>query len=230
MTWEDRLDIRGVFGSNTDSYGKYMDRIAPYYNNKHDYDTDVITTHFNTVDYQAAGLDAYLLASNGAGHLTPTKVDYYSNPVLIKGLLNHPENFIWLPLTTEASQTGTNMLAYALNSFTDLRNISEGACYYDREQAKFIRPTDVYPIKLGRPYLRADDATVAEWTVDFFKRGDVNLDNEVSVADITSLVNIVLTNESPIDAADFPSADLNGDGEVGVADVTSLVNLLLEQE
>ncbi|HAP50949.1 MAG TPA: hypothetical protein DCQ56_07005, partial [Porphyromonadaceae bacterium] len=137
---------------------------------------------------------------------------------------------IWLPLTTEASQTGTNMLAYALNSFTDLRNISEGACYYDREQAKFIRPTDVYPIKLGRPYLRADDATVAEWTVDFFKRGDVNLDSEVSVADITSLVNIVLTNESPIDAADFPSADLNGDGEVGVADVTSLVNLLLEQE
>ena len=230
MTWEDRLDIRGVFGSNTDSYGKYMDRIAPYYNNRHDYDTDVITTHFNTVDYQAAGLDAYLLASNGAGHLTPTKVDYYSNPVLIKGLLNHPENFIWLPLTTEASQPGTNMLAYALNSFTDLRNISDGACYYDREQAKFVRPTDVYPIKLGRPYLRADDATVAEWTVDFFKRGDVNLDNEVSVADITSLVNIVLTNESPIDAVDFPSADLNGDGEVGVADVTSLVNLLLEQE
>ena len=71
---------------------------------------------------------------------------------------------------------------------------------------------------------------MAEWTVDFFKRGDVNLDSEVSVADITSLVNIVLTNESPIDAADFPSADLNGDGEVGVADVTSLVNLLLEQE
>ncbi len=59
--------------------------------------------------------------------------------------------------------------------------------------------------------------------------GDVNNDSEVSVADVTALVNIILENEAP-SVEDYPSADVNKDGEVSVADITALVNILMEQE
>ncbi|MBR1550946.1 MAG: family 16 glycosylhydrolase [Muribaculaceae bacterium] len=58
--------------------------------------------------------------------------------------------------------------------------------------------------------------------------GDVNKDGEISVADITALVNIILENETPA-IADFPTADVNKDNEISVADVTALVNIIIEQ-
>ncbi|MBR3100422.1 MAG: M6 family metalloprotease domain-containing protein [Muribaculaceae bacterium] len=56
--------------------------------------------------------------------------------------------------------------------------------------------------------------------------GDVNNDGEVSVADVTVLVNIVLNN-TPLTGNDLYRADVNGDGEVGVADITALINMIL---
>ena len=75
---------------------------------------------------------------------------------------------------------------------------------------------ELYPVELK-------DNSASE-----FEIGDVNQDGEVSIADVTSLVNIILNNDSP-SAADFPSADVNQDGEVSIADVTSLVSIVLEQ-
>ena len=54
------------------------------------------------------------------------------------------------------------------------------------------------------------------------------MDGEVGIADITSLVNIILNNDNP-SVADYPMADVNQDGEVGIADVTALVSIVLEQ-
>ena len=51
--------------------------------------------------------------------------------------------------------------------------------------------------------------------------GDVNGDGEVSVADLTLLVNMILNQ------TENERSDLNGDGETGIADVTMLVNILL---
>ena len=56
--------------------------------------------------------------------------------------------------------------------------------------------------------------------------GDVNNDGEVNIADVTSLVNIVLSE----DASSNAMADVNEDDEVSVADITSLVNLVLDSE
>ena len=56
--------------------------------------------------------------------------------------------------------------------------------------------------------------------------GDVNNDGEVTIADVTSLVNIVLSEE----ASDNVMTDVNEDNEVSVADITSLVSLVLDGE
>ena len=55
--------------------------------------------------------------------------------------------------------------------------------------------------------------------------GDVDGDSEVAIADVTVLINYLLTgNDSGVDVS---AADCNKDGEVGIADVTVLINYLL---
>ena len=54
--------------------------------------------------------------------------------------------------------------------------------------------------------------------------GDLNADGEISIADVTSLVDVVLRQEST------SASDVNGDGETSVADITALTDLLLSRQ
>ena len=58
--------------------------------------------------------------------------------------------------------------------------------------------------------------------------GDVNADNQISIADVTALVNIILgkDNTEPYQY-DHDAADVNTDGSISIADVTALVNIIL---
>ena len=58
-------------------------------------------------------------------------------------------------------------------------------------------------------------------------RGDVNGDGQVTIADVTALVNIILGKSTePANGV----ADVNGDGSVTIADVTKLVNIILGKD
>ena len=48
----------------------------------------------------------------------------------------------------------------------------------------------------------------------------MNGDGEVSIADVTTLVDLLLRQQSN------GRSDVNGDGETGIADLTSLVDIL----
>ncbi|MBQ8051288.1 MAG: dockerin type I repeat-containing protein [Bacteroidaceae bacterium] len=52
--------------------------------------------------------------------------------------------------------------------------------------------------------------------------GDVNQDGQITIADVTALVNILLGK-----APEKRNADVNQDGQITIADVTTLVNLIL---
>lgn len=56
-------------------------------------------------------------------------------------------------------------------------------------------------------------------------RGDVNGDGEVAIADVTALINYLLTGETA--GINLVGADTNLDDEIGIADVTVLINYLL---
>lgn len=56
-------------------------------------------------------------------------------------------------------------------------------------------------------------------------RGDVNLDGEVSVADVNAIVDVILGGEAGEDMQQ--RADVNGDSEVGVADINSVIDIIL---
>ena len=54
------------------------------------------------------------------------------------------------------------------------------------------------------------------------KKGDVNGDNQVTIADVTALVNVILGK-----TASNAACDVNGDTIISIADVTALVNIIL---
>lgn len=53
--------------------------------------------------------------------------------------------------------------------------------------------------------------------------GDVNLDGEITIADVNTLIDMILTGN----AVGSRSADVNGDGEVNIADVNAVINIIL---
>ena len=63
-------------------------------------------------------------------------------------------------------------------------------------------------------------------------KGDVNNDKQVSIADVTALVNIILGKATPETNPEynFEAANVNEDDTVSIADVTALVNIILGKE
>ncbi|MCR5131645.1 MAG: hypothetical protein K6C10_09340 [Prevotella sp.] len=74
------------------------------------------------------------------------------------------------------------------------------------------------------PHLFIDEVAITRNGVAIpFKLGDVNADGEVTIADVTALVNIILGKSKDL----FGTADVNTDGGITIADVTALVNIIL---
>ena len=61
--------------------------------------------------------------------------------------------------------------------------------------------------------LRYNDVAIA---------GDVNVDGEVNIGDLNTVVDVILGGTA------VGNADLNGDGEVNIADINALIDLILK--
>lgn len=76
----------------------------------------------------------------------------------------------------------------------------------------------------------ATDFRLFRYNLPSYVLGDVNRDGQVTIADVTALVEIILGKDSTLPYKyDHVAADVNEDGQVTIADVTALVNLILEQ-
>lgn len=71
---------------------------------------------------------------------------------------------------------------------------------------------------------------VAELVLPFenVKLGDVNNDGDVTIADVTALVNILRGGDTP--QYDPKAADVNEKDGVNVDDINALVDMILNQE
>ena len=70
-------------------------------------------------------------------------------------------------------------------------------------------------------YFAVDNVVITSVAV----RGDVNGDNTVSIADVTDLIDYLLTNNAS--GVNLQNADCNNDNSVTIADVTALIDYLL---
>jgi hypothetical protein len=55
--------------------------------------------------------------------------------------------------------------------------------------------------------------------------GDVNGDGEVTIGDVSALIDYLLGNSGSV--VSFEDADINGDGEVAISDISALIDLIL---
>ena len=84
---------------------------------------------------------------------------------------------------------------------------------------------------LGKPVTEMrinQDGTASFWYMkQVHHTGDVNHDNNVSIKDVTLLINYLLSNSSDVCTT---CADVKQDAVVNIGDVTALINLLLTSE
>lgn len=69
------------------------------------------------------------------------------------------------------------------------------------------------------------DTKFKELAASSTRKGDINGDGEVNVADVTTLVDYIL-GKNPTNCNES-ACDINGDNEINVSDVTSLVDIIL---
>ena len=58
-----------------------------------------------------------------------------------------------------------------------------------------------------------------------FTRGDVDMDGTVGIADVTALIDYILTGNA--EGIDLNAADVDQDTQIGIADVTALIDFIL---
>ena len=72
--------------------------------------------------------------------------------------------------------------------------------------------------------LLVNSISIQDLTPETVLEGDVNHDGEVNIADINTLIDIVLAGST-----DNPDADVNHDGEVNIADINTLIDIVLSK-
>lgn len=142
-------------------------------------------------------------------------------PYMISYTFNNPTN-------TDANAR----LSYSVDGGQTWNNHPDGvasAAAGQRIKVVAILPTDA-PIMLritqtsgsNKQACYLDDIKVLYYDMwPVYPKGDVNLDGEVSIADVNAALDMVLSNQLRQDG------DVNGDGEVNIADVNLIIDLLL---
>ena len=98
----------------------------------------------------------------------------------------------------------------------DLDNVIDGWRYF----------AAIYYYSNGQAVL---DSTTPYYTIVFpaepqFTTGDVNNDGAVNIADVTALIDYLLSSGNAVNEL---AADVNGDQNINIADVTALIDMLL---
>ena len=67
--------------------------------------------------------------------------------------------------------------------------------------------------------------TIGDWPTPPIQVGDVNMDGEINITDVTELIALVLNGEPTVE--DYPYADMNGDGEINITDCNLLISYVI---
>lgn len=93
-----------------------------------------------------------------------------------------------------------------------------GETYYFNNSLFMV--IDLYPATGDVPPTYDDEPT--------FLKGDADSDGKVTIADVTAVIDYVLSHDDT--GIDLNAADVDGDGVVGIADVTAMIDYLLGGE
>lgn len=138
---------------------------------------------------------------------------------------SHVMDTVYLPSTLDflgdsamAGMTGMRVLKTAAEEVPELGlGVWAGV---DQRSIPLITPSK----EAKAEYMVADQWMNFFFAPDFI-RGDVNNDGIVNIADVTSLIDYILSGNG--EEINLDAADVDGDGYINIADVTNLIDLIL---
>lgn len=193
-------------------------------------DGSYYTTFCAPFDMTLNGATAYTVAKGEGEELTTRKVSgtiAAGTPVLLVGTSNSATATIGsnysTDISTETALTGSYLEIAEFDGATNyvLGSDSDG-------KAGFFH-SEVTTLKANSAYLAGDESGIEAFYFDLGSTsqiGDVNNDGNITIADVTALVNIILGKDNE-GQYNHDAADINGDHIITIADVTALVNKIL---
>ena len=115
----------------------------------------------------------------------------------------------------EGNETSRTITGITDKSYTVENLLAEGTFLY-KVKALYTDGTE-------SAWSNTQMVTLAAGQTPQYKVGDVDHDGNVNIADVTALIDYLLSNTSAAPA----EADVDGDGNVNIADVTALIDILL---
>ena len=189
-----------------------------------------------TID-ETTGVISYTYSTNRAPYLQMTKdITLYSLPDTVGLTFNStmPINYV---------QIDARNRYYTTSNFLKIDPVEGGAFEAGKDYTILLDLNALggadnlgtYPITIKNIKFTLDkNGTVGDHTLalkSFYCHypdipqttpGDVNTDGEVNIADVNSVIDIILKG-----TGGTPAADVNGDGEVNIADINTLIALIL---
>lgn len=164
---------------------------------------------------------------------TPVYYDFYLASLTVFNSSSTAAKFS-LEYSTDGGATWTRASTSAGLISAEVKGKTTGTCYWPLElnnhQGATFRIGQVGGSKTAAVY--ADNFTLyytgEEGGPIKFKRGDVNGDDEVNVADVNALVDLILGGKATADDETLMRADVNTDAEINLADVNDLIGLILD--
>ena len=106
---------------------------------------------------------------------------------------------------------------------TCVTTLGTGLAITEPEGAKFNSSGTV--VASSGTTIAGTAVVISKPTAPQYQRGDVNSDGEVGIADVTALIDYLLSGNST--GVNLSAADCDQDGGVGIADVTKLIDYLM---
>lgn len=205
------------------------------YNEAHESDwSDIV--EFTTLPLTP---DVYILGEVGEKTWDPTdglKMEYnaedniYTATVTFDGRGQSGENYF--SFTTELAENNDDGGWTYIAPFR-FGAVSEGDFWYDDQYdgqplALTYENYQAFRIMGGEYKLTVDLANmklIIEKQAPEVMIGDVNMDGKVNIADVTALIDYLLSNDASL--ISLPNSNINGDTNINIADVTALIDMLL---
>ena len=166
--------------------------------------------------------DTVYVALNGTALFTK------SDPVMLPADEQYiTQNSFRAEWTDETPEAGVS--SYTLEYGTDGNNQTVNGITTRNYLLENLVAGAMYSYKVKAFYT---DGTESQWSntqqvtllqSQTYEMGDVNHDGDVSIGDVTALIDYLLGGGDIF----IENADLNGDGEISIADVTALIDMLL---
>ncbi|MBQ6078894.1 MAG: dockerin type I repeat-containing protein [Muribaculaceae bacterium] len=163
-----------------------------------------------------------------------TMFEYDAENKVYTATVNFPAEFNYFGFTTELAENNDDGGWAYIEPFRFGAIAEEGTDYWYTGEEEFISLTwdEYHAVRIaGGEYkmtVNLEDMKLIIEKINNGLRGDVNLDNNVSIADVTALIDYLLSHDATNISVE--NADCNLDENVSIADVTALIDYLLSHQ